>query len=173
MRLAVYPDGAFVVTAPKWYPVYIINRFIEEKFDWIWEKVKDIDFQEISKKKKSEKTNYKEKKEFARAVIESRVKFFNNFYNFFYNRISIKNQKSCWGSCSRKKNLNFNYKAAFLPDNLRDYVVVHELCHLEELNHRKNFWKLVEKTFPDYKILRNNLRKIRSSNLSNLSKGDS
>jgi len=163
MRLAIYPDGAFVVTAPKWYPLYVINKFISEKADWIFEKLKYVDFQELSEKKKTESTRYKSQKEFARVVIKSRVEFFNRFYNFEYNRISIKNQKTCWGSCSRKKNLNFNYKVADLPEELRDYVIVHELCHLRELNHRKKFWGLVEKVAPNYKISRKSLKNIKVS----------
>jgi predicted metal-dependent hydrolase len=160
MRLAIHPDGTFVVTAPKWYPVYAISRFIQEKADWIFEKLQYIDFQELADKKNSEKTRYKSQKEFARNVIKKRVEFFNCFYNFEFNRISIKNQKTCWGSCSRNGNLNFNYKVAELSEELRDYVVVHELCHLQELNHSRKFWELVSKVVPDYKILRKRLRVI-------------
>lgn len=161
MRLAIYPDGAFVVTAPKWYPVYVIKRFLEEKADWIFEKLKDVDFRALADKKKIESGKYKEQKELARIIINERIKFFNRYYNFKYNRISIKNQKTCWGSCSRKGNLNFNYKVASLPEELRDYIIVHELCHLQELNHSKRFWKLVEKVVPDYKLLR---KKIKNKN---------
>jgi predicted metal-dependent hydrolase len=160
VRLAVYPDGAFVITAPKWYPLYIINRFISEKADWIYEKLKHVDFQELDEKNKTENKNYKSQKEFARAIIKSRVEFFNHFYNFEYNRISIKNQKTCWGSCSLKGNLNFNYKVANLPEELRDYVVVHELCHLQELNHSCKYWDLVGKVVPGYKPLRRRLMGI-------------
>lgn len=161
MRLAIYPDGAFVVTAPKWYPVYVIKRFLEEKADWIFERLKDVDFGALADKKKTENSKYKEQKELARIIIGERIKFFNRYYNFEYNRVSIKNQKTCWGSCSRKGNLNFNYKVAGLPEKLRDYIIVHELCHLQELNHSKKFWKLVEKVVPDYKLLR---KKIKNKN---------
>jgi len=160
MRLAIYPDGAFVVTAPKWHPVYIIRRFLEEKADWIFEKLKDVNFEMLADKKKTESGRYKEQKEPARIIIIERIKFFNRYYNFEYNRVSIKNQKTCWGSCSRKRNLNFNYKVASLPEELRDYIVVHELCHLQELNHGKSFWKLVSKMMPDYRELRNKLKKL-------------
>lgn len=160
IRLAIYPNGAFVVTAPKWYPLYVINKFISEKSDWIYEKLKNIDFAELADKKKEEKNKYNAAKNLAKAIIKSRVELLNHNYNFSYSRISVKNQKSCWGSCSRKKNLNFNYKIINLPEELRDYVIIHELCHLQELNHSQNFWKLVSKTIPDHKERRKKLRHL-------------
>ncbi|MFA6383307.1 MAG: SprT family zinc-dependent metalloprotease [Parcubacteria group bacterium] len=158
MRLAIYPDGAFVVTAPKWYPAYIINKFLAEKAEWIYNKLQHIDFAELELRQKAEKNDYQAQKELAREIIQSRVEFFNQCYQLAYNRVSIKNQKSCWGSASRKGNLNFNYKVAFLPEELRDYVVVHELCHLLELNHGKKFWELVARTIPQYKNIRQKLK---------------
>ncbi len=107
------------------------------------------------------KANYKRDKEKARELIKERLLYFNNFYNLTYGRVSIKNVKSRWGSCSRRGNLNFNYKLLYLPSRLVDYVVVHELCHLQEFNHSKSFWDLVARTFPDYKNLRQQLREIR------------
>ncbi|MFA4818099.1 MAG: YgjP-like metallopeptidase domain-containing protein [Parcubacteria group bacterium] len=158
VRLAIYASGAFVVTAPKWYPVYVINKFLAEKAEWIYNKLKHIDFAELDLKRETEKINYQAQKEAARRIIQARLKFFNQHYNFAYNRISVKNQKSCWGSASRQGNLNFNYKVASLPEDLRDYIIVHELCHLGELNHSRKFWELVQKVIPDYKTLRKNLK---------------
>lgn len=158
VRLAIYANGVFTVTAPKWYPLYVINKFLAEKAEWIYNKLKDIDFEKLDLERKAEKINYKARKESARKIIQERLEFFNRYYNFEYNRVSVKNQKSCWGSCSRKGNLNFNYKVSDLPEDLRDYIIVHELCHIEELNHSKKFWELVEKVMPDYKVLRRNLK---------------
>ncbi len=162
VRLAIYASGAFVVTAPRWYPVYVINKFLAEKAGWIYNKLKDVDFEQLDLKKKIEKMSYKAQKESARVIIRERLEFFNRYYNFEYSRVSVKNQKSCWGSASRKENLNFNYKVANLPEDLRDYIIAHELCHLGELNHSKNFWKLVEIVIPSYKERR---RKLRAYNL--------
>ncbi|MBI1866469.1 MAG: M48 family metallopeptidase [Candidatus Staskawiczbacteria bacterium] len=99
-------------------------------------------------------------KEKAREIAESRIEYFNCFYKFYFNKIRIKKQKSRWGSCSEKGNLNFNYKIIFLPQKFSDYVFVHELCHIKEFNHSKKFWELVKKTIPDYKEIRNEFKKI-------------
>ncbi|EKE10731.1 MAG: hypothetical protein ACD_15C00207G0012 [uncultured bacterium] len=160
VRLAIYADGRFVISAPKWYPMYVINRFIEEKSQWIFDKVKDIDFDSLHQKRENEESSYRKSIGLARAVVNSRLEFFNRHYGFSYNRVAIKNQKTCWGSCSQKGNLNFNYNIINLSEQQRDYVIVHELCHLKELNHSHNFWKLVAKTIPDYKKLKNELKKV-------------
>ena len=68
------------------------------------------------------------------------------------NKIAIKRQKSRWASCSKKGNLNFNLLLAAAPTDVIDYVIVHELCHLAEMNHSKRFWNLVESIDPDYRI---------------------
>jgi len=161
VKLAIYADGRFVITAPKWYPMYVINRFIEEKSRWIFDKVKDIDFDLLQKKSEAKKDDYKKNVRLARSIINSRLEFFNSHYGFHYNRVAIKNQKTCWGSCSQKKNLNFNYSIINLPEEQRDYVIVHELCHLQELNHSRRFWNLVGETMPNYRTLRRNLRNIK------------
>lgn len=102
--------------------------------------------------------NYLKYKTQASILAKKRLEYFNTFYNFKYNRITIRNQKTRWGSCSKKGNLNFNYKIALLKENQADYIIVHELCHLREFNHGERFWDLVEKTIPDYKELRKSLK---------------
>lgn len=116
-----------------------------------------------SRKKKVSKINndYLLNKEKARRLILDRLEVLNKNYNFYYNRVSIRDQRTRWGSCSKKANLNFNYRLVHLPLRLCDYVVVHELCHLEELNHSQDFWNLVAKQLPDYKERRKELKKFR------------
>jgi predicted metal-dependent hydrolase len=111
------------------------------------------------KKKRNTRARYLRHKEQARALVHERIRFYNQFYNFRFNRIAIKNTKSMWGSCSAKGNLNFNYRIVFLPPPLADYLIVHELCHLYEFNHSKRFWNLVAATIPAYKELRKELKK--------------
>lgn len=97
----------------------------------------------------------------ARLRFESRVHYFTLQYDFGkeVNRIFIKDQKSRWGSCSSKCNLNFNYRLIMAPDEVLDYVVVHELCHLKHMNHSREFWEAVEQIQPEYNQYREWLRK--------------
>lgn len=102
----------------------------------------------------------KEKREQARILIENRLSVINKLYNFQINRIVIKNTKTRWGSCSSKGNLNFHYKIIYLDPIFADYLIVHELCHLGEMNHSKKFWALVSKTIPDYAKINKQLKRI-------------
>lgn len=90
-------------------------------------------------------------KESARALVHARLTHWNQYYNLQYNRVAIRNQRRCWGSCTSLRNLNFSYKILFLPPHLQDYIIVHELCHLQELNHGQNFWNLVAQQVPEYR----------------------
>jgi len=159
MRLSVSSAGNFVVSAPRWYSLYLVNKFIQEKADWIWEKIKHIDFDLVFEKQKEEKDFYKENKKLAKQIISAKVEVLNQNYGFSYNKITIKNQKTCWGSCSQRKNLNFNVKIIKLPENLQNYIIVHELCHLGEMNHSRDFWNLVSRSVPNFKELRKILKK--------------
>lgn len=109
------------------------------------------------------KSHYQTHKAAAVSFVTQRLQELNQVYGFTYQRVTIKNQATRWGSCSKKGNLNFHYKVVLLPSALADYVLVHELCHLQELNHSKRFWSLVERTIPQYRILRRALRNAQSS----------
>lgn len=136
----------------------MIEDFIARKKDWIIEKrlyTKTLP-QPAPKMNREEVRLLKVR---TKELVEKRVKHFNTFYKFAYNNIFIKNQKTRWGSCSSQKNLNFNCKIALLDQELIDYIVVHELCHLAQMNHGPMFWSLVAQTMPEYKKHHTALRK--------------
>jgi hypothetical protein len=122
---------------------------------WRWRK------RRIGRKRGSSVTkHYVEHKKEARTLVLARLEYFNEHYQLKWNRVAIRNQRRCWGSCSSLKNLNFNYKIILLPPHLADYIIVHELCHLVHLHHKQTFWDLVGETIPDYKKCVAELRTI-------------
>jgi len=90
----------------------------------------------------------------AEEVIRDRLDHFNAHYGFRFHRVAFRDQKSRWGSCSRAGNLNFNWRLIMAPIEVIDYVVVHELCHLGQMNHSSRFWALVEEVMPGHKAHR-------------------
>lgn len=86
-----------------------------------------------------------------RPVLSEKVRYFASVMNVRYGRITIRAQKTRYGSCSSKGNLNFNCILSLMPDRIVDYVVIHELCHLKHMDHSKEFWAEVEKYCSDYK----------------------
>jgi predicted metal-dependent hydrolase len=108
---------------------------------------------------------YLENKEVTRKIVLEKLEIFKNIYlesrhDLSFNRVAIRDTKTRWGSCSSKKNLNFNYRLALIPSYLIDYIVVHELCHLKEMNHKKSFWDLIYLTCPNYPELKEELKLI-------------
>ena len=99
------------------------------------------------------------KREQARRFVEKKINYFNKFYGFKINRIAIKNTITKWGSCSSKGNLNFNYKIIYLRPELANYLIVHELCHLGQLNNSKKYWELVKNTIPGFLELNRELKR--------------
>lgn len=126
------------------------------KYKLFWK----IKYQVVRRRRAGAKSEYTKHKATALKMAKDKIAYFNDFYGFKVNRISVKNQKSRWGSCSKKGNLNFNYKIALLPQAMSDYIIVHELCHLGQFNHSPAFWNLVAKTIPNYKIIRRKFKKI-------------
>lgn len=93
-------------------------------------------------------------REEARRKFEERVAYYHPLTGGNYTSITIRDQKSRWGSCSSRGTLSFNYRLIFAPPVILDYVVVHELCHLTHMNHSKAFWNKVASVMPDYKVHR-------------------
>lgn len=97
-------------------------------------------------------------REAARTRFESRVAYYHRITGGSYTSITVRDQKSRWGSCSSRGTLSFNYRLIFAPPVILDYVVVHELCHLTHMNHSRDFWDMVAGVMPEYKEYRKWLR---------------
>ena len=159
LRLAVHYTGDVVVTAPVGFDLGLLEGFLRQKISWVIKKLDFFKNHHPAPTPKVSRKEYLDQKAAALVLAEQKAAFWNQRYNFSYNRISIKNQTTRWGSCSRKGNLNFNYQILRLPEYLVDYLVVHELCHLKEFNHSARFWALVSAAVPGYKACRKELKK--------------
>lgn len=158
IRAAVHAGGRLVVSAGVSRSIHEIEAFLYRQRAWIEtsiEKMKDV---KQSLLQKNDPKEYRERKHEAKMLIEARLEHFNKTYGLKWSRVSIKNTKRLWGSCSRKGNLNFNYKLLLIPPDLCDYVVVHELCHLIHFNHSQKFWNEVARALPDFKQRKRRLR---------------
>ena len=136
IRVTVAPGGKVKVGAPRYVPLFLIEKFLKEKAPWIKEQI------EKSPKEEKQKIGKKELQKLRKEVLEivtKKVEAYATKYGFIYKKISIKKMSSRWGSCSVSGNLNFNIKMHALPEDLFDYIVVHELCHLRQMNHGKLF----------------------------------
>lgn len=153
ISIEVTADAQVIVRAPNRAPLSEINRFIGEKADWIDKSLNKMRQRQETQSQRKELSPQEVKLLVTRAkrIIPQRVRYYAEIMGLDYGRITIRMQKSRWGSCSAKGNLNFNCLLMRTPETIIDYVVVHELCHLKEMNHSERFWAEVEKVLPDYK----------------------
>lgn len=163
--IVVDEDGKVTVRIPLRGSVATARRLVMEKQDWIFEK---IDLQKRRGQERKVRNAQSESKytpeqraglerryrQAAKEYFPKRVEYYAQQLGVSYGRIRIAEQKTRWGSCSGKGTLSFNWKLMLAPPKVLDYVVVHELCHLKEMNHSSRFWKLVEEIMPDYKEYR-------------------
>lgn len=162
LRLTVYRNGEVTVSAPNIFPYFLIEKFVKEKKEWISRKREYFLSRPMSDRDKllrlRNKSHFLAFKEAAMRLVRDRIDHFNRNGDFQFKSITIRNQRARWGSCSRRGNLNFNYKIVFLTPSEQDYVIIHELCHLKEFNHSESFWKLVSCYMFDYDEIRRRLR---------------
>lgn len=166
LAIQINPDLSVTVRAPIYASQREIERILKEKEGWIQKHIEKIREQEAKRKEmygekgeygKSAEREYLSNEEIhklaekALEYIPKRVSYFAKQIGVTYGKITIRNQKTRWGSCSSKGNLNFNCLLMLTPPEVIDYVVVHELCHRKEMNHSGAFWAEVEKVIPDYK----------------------
>lgn len=162
--LEIKPDLQIILRVPYRMTDREIQRFLREKADWI-----DKYWQRAAAQKKERESRAPEPKmtqeeirmlaNQALQVIPERVRYFAPIVGVNYGRITIRNQRTRWGSCSAKGNLNFNCMLMKTPPEVVDYVVVHELCHRLEMNHSPRFWAQVERVCPQYRQARAWLKK--------------
>ncbi len=184
-------NGNVELVVPKNYSVPRAERFLYSKIDWINKHlhnntrnfiprylgkqvkiVNNVDkrFEITECDEIDMNINYSEEgKEFynkwlyekAKSYLPERTRELADKYNFSIGRVSVRRQKTRWGSCSSKKNISLNYKLLQFEKPVIDYVIIHELCHTKFMNHSKSFWNEVSKIIPDYKKynkqLKNNL----------------
>lgn len=153
-------DLKIKVRAPQRMNQNQIMRFVKEKEQWIrLHLAKMIQLQKMQEKEMTDTQRTTLTPEdlqrlmvLARREIPVHVKYFAEQMGVTYGKITIRNQKTRWGSCSQIGNLNFNCHLMEMPTEILDYVVVHELCHRKQMNHSRLFWMEVEKVLPDYQV---------------------
>ena len=146
-------EGKVIVKAPKYLKETQIKEFINKKAKWIYEKVNETKAQ----KRAEELVTENEIKRLAN-LVEKNIKKYSELLKISPNKVTIKNIKYAWGSCSSKKNISINQALAKKSEKEIEYVVLHEMSHLIHMNHSKEFWNLVGKYMPDYKIWRKKLK---------------
>lgn len=173
--ITMKPGGDVIVRIPMRGSISYARTMIEDKKDWVCKnyiRLKDAAPQTLQK----DKSDYEKRleapyRQAAKEYIPKRVRFYADILQVDYGKITIRDQKTRWGSCSSSGNLNFNWRLILAPPKVLDYVVIHELCHRKEMNHSTRFWQYVESIMPDYKEQRKWL-KDNGSSLSPLVRTD-
>ena len=153
LAVQVKADGSVVVRAPKRMAKYKIESFLKEKQDWILSH-RERALAASEQKKANGLTEAERKAALQRAaeMLAEKTARFAKEMGVTYGRITIREQKTRWGSCSSAGNLNYNWKLVLMPERVMDYVVIHELAHREEMNHSTRFYAVVAQQMPDYKV---------------------
>ena len=152
ISIMIKPTGEVEVRCPKRCSKREVEQFLVSKEEWIRKHLETIAARpEVSVLSTGERKALAEK---AAEVLPEKVSRFAQQLGVSYGRITIRSQRTRWGSCSAKGNLNFNCLLMLCPEEVQDYVVIHELCHRKEMNHSPAFWSELEKHCPDYRIHR-------------------
>ena len=150
MSLKVDLDGTITVRAPYRMPVQTADWFVEGHRDWIEVRLK-AGARIMAERPAYTDEERAEGRKRAAEIIEARCRYYAPVMGVSYGTVTIREQKTRWGSCSVKGNLNFNWKLVLMPPEILDYVVVHELAHRIQMNHSAAFWAEVGKILPDYR----------------------
>ena len=154
LAVQIRADGTVIARAPLRMPKDRILCFLSEKASWI--RMQQGKMQEREKMRQQARIHLdaaqeKELRERAKSVLAQRTAYFARQVGVTYGRITVRDQKTRWGSCSQTGNLNFNFRLILAPSEVLDYVVVHELCHRRQMNHSAQFWQEVAQVLPDYR----------------------
>lgn len=153
LAITITQEGSLLIKAPLQMKEREIERFIGQKRYWIYKQTKHILEENKSRVYRSEEEVQKLREQ-AREVLTKRTDYYKEILRVDYQRIRIGNQKTRWGSCSSRGTISYNWHLILMPEPIIDYVVVHELCHLVEMNHSPSFWKKVSEVLPDYQSRR-------------------
>lgn len=154
LAVQIRADGTVIARAPLRMPKDRILCFLSEKASWI--RMQQGRMQERENMRQQARIHLdaaqeKELRERAKSVLAQRTAYFARQIGVTYGRITVRDQKTRWGSCSQTGNLNFNFRLILAPLEVLDYVVVHELCHRRQMNHSTQFWQEVAQVLPDYR----------------------
>ncbi len=156
LSVTVGPFKPVRVTFPVRVTLRKAQEFLESKLEWVKKAVKQM--KEVELQTANRPALPKINKNNARVVLKSQLKFLADKHNFSYNRVFIRNQKTRWGSCSSKNNINLNINLVRLPQEFQDYVILHELVHTRIKNHSRKFWSELDKYVGQSKKIAKKLR---------------
>lgn len=147
IAIQIKTDGQVLVRCPRQMRAGDIQEFVDSKMQWIENHLPGEERKNISPFSQQEIEMLRKQ---TNELVRERAAHYADVLGVSYNHITIRAQRTRWGSCSSKGNLNFNCLLALVPLEVLDYIVVHELCHLKHMNHSEHFWAEVARILPDY-----------------------
>jgi predicted metal-dependent hydrolase len=158
--IRVRPDGSVRVTVPRWGSRRHAELFAEQQRPWIERQRAHV--RELATQQPAYSPGaVKELRRQAARELPVRLLRLAEHHRLQVSRVSVRNQRSRWGSCSPSGHICLNWRLVLMPDIVRDYVLIHELMHLRRLDHSRHFWRLVAQACPDYENAQRWLREHR------------